>query len=107
MAEVSIKGTVDRVFFDNKGFNVVEKFKTKTGEERSRRFTAWFTSPQTISAGDFVSIKGLLDSKIAEFTGKDGQQKQIVELSVNNAVLSGQGIPTPSAPFEPVEELPF
>jgi len=104
MAEVSIKGTVDRVFFDNKGFNVVEKFKTKTGEERSRRFTAWFTSPQTISAGDFVSIKGLLDSKIAEFTGKDGLQKQIVELSVNNAVL-GEGVVSPVIVVD--EELPF
>ena len=104
MAEVTIKGTVDRVFFDNKGFNVVEKFKTKTGDERSRRFTAWFTSPQTISAGDSVTIKGLLDAKIAEFTGNDGNQKQIVELSINNSVLGDGAV---SATVVPAEEMPF
>ena len=102
MAEVIIKGTVDRTFFENKGFNVVEKFKTKTGEERSRRFTVWFTAPQNISVGDAITVKGLLDSKIAEFTGKDGQQKQIVELSVNNAVIDGNLVKAIAN-----EDLPF
>ena len=105
MAEVTIKGAVDRVFYDNKGFNVVEKFKTKTGEG-SQRYTIWFTAPQTVAVGDVISVTGLLGNKIAEFTGNDGNQKQIVELSVNNAVLAGQAIPTPSVPVAPLD-LPF
>ena len=106
MAEVTIKAaTVDRVFYDNKGFNVVEKFKTKTGEG-SQRYTIWFTAPQTVAVGDVISVTGLLGNKIAEFTGNDGNQKQIVELSVNNAVLAGQAIAhTPIAPA--LEDLPF
>jgi len=105
MAEVTIKGAVDRVFYDNKGFNVVEKFKTKTGEG-SQRYTIWFTEPQTVAVGDVITVKGLLGNKIAEFTGNDGNQKQIVELSVNNAVLAGQAIATPSEPVAPLD-LPF
>ena len=66
--------------------------------------TVTATASESISAGDFVSIKGLLDSKIAEFTGKDGLQKQIVELSINNAVL-GDGKVSPVIVVD--EELPF
>ena len=106
MAEVTIKNaTVDRVFYDNKALSIVEKFKTKTGEG-SQRYTIWFTAPHAIAVGDVVSVTGLLGNKIAEFMGNDGNQKQIVELSVNNAVLAGQAISAPPAP-PALEDLPF
>lgn len=102
MATIKVTGTVDRVFYDNKGFAIVEQYKTKTGEIKNKRYTAWFTSPQGFAQGATITVEGLHDAKVTDWTNKDGELKHSAEVSINNAVLVG----VEQAPASN-EDLPF
>lgn len=102
MATIKVTGTVDRVFYDNKGFAIVEQYKTKTGETKSKRYTAWFTTPQGFAQGATITVEGLHDAKVTDWTNKDGELKHSAEVSINNAVLVGTE-PAPAV----TEDAPF
>ncbi len=90
MAVIEVKGTISRIFYENKGLEVTESFDTKTGDTINKRYTVWLKQPTNLSVGDGVSVKGLYSSEIDNWTNKDGEAKQSIKVSINNP----QVIPT-------------
>jgi len=103
MATIKVTGTVDRVFYDNKGFALIESYKTKAGETRTKRYTAWFSAPQGFAQGATITVEGLHDAKVSDWTNKDGEVKHSAEVSINNAVV----LESNPFPTESKEDLPF
>jgi hypothetical protein len=100
MAQVSVTGTVDRIFFDGKGVSVVEKRSSK-GVDFVEAYTCWFTTPPVLREGDTVNVSGLLSKKIDSYLDKEGNSKQKFVLVINNTQLAG------ATPVAPVDDLPF
>lgn len=104
MANVTLTGTVDRIFFEGKGLSVVEK-RTNKGVDFTEFYTVWFTTAPAVREGDTVAVSGLLGKKIDTYTDKEGNPKQKFVLVVNNAQL--QGAPNSVASVVPAADLPF
>jgi hypothetical protein len=100
MAQVSVTGTVDRIFFDGKGLSVIES-RTNKGTTFTEAYTCWFQAAPAVREGDTVAVNGLLGKKIDTYTDKEGNPKQKFVLVVNNAQLAG------ATPAAPVDDLPF
>lgn len=90
MAFVTVKATVERVFFEGKGFALIEEYKTKDGETRVNRFTAWFDQAPNLKEQQTAVFTGILSTKLEEFEGRDGQKKQKVAVSINKAQLKSE-----------------
>lgn len=108
MATVEVKGEVVGLVFGNKGVQILETFKSKDGEKRDARYTAWLDSPtNTLQVGQKVSARGLLSASIGNYKNKDGEEKTVVNLSINFATIKLDGIEAPA--FTPTHEdaLPF
>ena len=96
MAVIEVTGTVARIFFNGKGVSIAEPYKTATGETKSRKYTAWFTSPVDFREGITGTFKGTLSAKIELWTNADGSPKldntgkqgQSVTLSINDTVFT-------------------
>jgi hypothetical protein len=105
MATIEVNGRINRLFYENKGVEVVEAYKTKSGDEKERRYTVWLNTPTQMQIGDEVQVKGLFSAEVDEWTGKDGQPRHSVKTSINNPLLV---LREPGAGFSPThEELPF
>lgn len=103
MAQIEVKGEVVGLVFQNKGLQIVEKFKTKNGEG-TQRYTAWLDEATNIPVGSKVTAKGLLSAQLGNYTNKEGEAKSVVNLSINFATVTVDGEQT--APLFK-EELPF
>lgn len=122
MAFVTVTATVERVFFDGKGLALVEEYKTKDGEVKTNRFTAWFDEAPGLAVNSQGTFSGILSTKIEEFEGRDGETKRVVGVSLNKAKVKegvGQGIGRAEIDYAksvpagwaevptPVEDAPF
>ena len=104
MAFISIEGEITRSFFQDKGFEVTETYNTKDGE-RKNRYTLWFNEPQQLQVGDTGVFSGTLSTKIDSYTNKDGEQKQVVVVSVNNAKWKVAAKSAPVAAPAPARDI--
>lgn len=84
MATIYVNGEVKRTFFEGKGLEVVESYKSKDGETRERRFTVWFSEPHGYEPGASIEVSGLLSAEVDAYEGTDGQTRHAVKLTVNN-----------------------
>lgn len=75
MASITVTGTVSRIFYDNKGADIVEYFPKKDGSTGEKKFKAWFDAPQSFVVGDAVTVTGLHSAVIEDWTDKDGNPK--------------------------------
>jgi hypothetical protein len=98
MATIEVKGEVAGLVYGNKGIQILESYKTKEGETRSARYTAWLDEPTNIQPGTKIKAKGLLSASIGNYTDKNQEQKSVVNLSINFATVTVEG---------KQEELPF
>ena len=98
MATIEVKGEVGGLVFNNKGIQILESYKTKEGETRVARYTAWLDAPTNIAVGTKVKARGLLSAQIGNYKNKDGEDKQAVNLSINFATVTVEGTE---------EQLPF
>jgi hypothetical protein len=108
MATIEVKGEVVGLVFGNKGVQILETFKSKDGEKRDARYTAWLDSPtSSLQVGQKVSARGLLSASIGNYKNKEGEDKTIVNLSINFATIKLDGSEAPA--FAPTNEeaLPF
>jgi hypothetical protein len=113
MAKITILGTATRIFYNNLGVEVSETFKGFNGTVKTRKYTAWFSSPVEFSEGATGEFSGNLSTKIDEYTSKvDGQKKQAVVVQINDSefIPTTLGFSAPSS--EPattpvVDLLPF
>lgn len=115
MATITVTGTVTRVFYENKGIEVTEFYKSKDGEQKQRKYTAWFEQAQRLTNGSSGTFTGQLAAVIDEWKNADGTPKldnqgkpgRSVKLSINGASFQpDRDIPTPSIPYQ-ADELPF
>ena len=108
MATIEIKGEVVGLVFGNKGVQILETYKSKDGEKRDARYTAWLDSPtSTLQVGQKVSARGLLSASVGNYKNKEGEDKTVVNLSINFATIKLDGSEAPA--FAPTHEeaLPF
>lgn len=108
MATIEVKGEIVGLVFQNKGVQILETFKSKDGEKRDARYTAWLDAPTTsLQVGQKVSARGLLSASIGNYKNKDGEDKTVVNLSINFATIKLDGSEAPA--FAPTHEdaLPF
>ena len=110
MATITVKGSITRVFFENKGFEVTEFYTTKTGEQKTRKYTAWFEQPQRLANGMTGTFTGTHAAVIDEWKNADGTPKldntgkpgKSVKVSINGATfISDTTAPTIT------DDLPF
>lgn len=99
MATVEVKGEVAGLVYQNKGVQILETYKTKDGETKVARYTAWLDEPTNIAPGTKVKAKGLLSTAIGNFKDKEGNDKSVVNVSINFASITIEQ--------EAKEELPF
>ena len=108
MATIEVKGEIVGLVFQNKGVQILETFKSKDGEKRDARYTAWLDAPTTtLQVGQKVSARGLLSASIGNYKNKEGEDKTVVNLSINFATIKLDGSEAPT--FAPTHEdaLPF
>ena len=82
MANITLTGTVDRVFFDGKGLAITEVTHVK-GHDFKETYTCWFAEAPAVSLGDTVTVSGKLGKKIEAYTSKTGEARQSFNLIVN------------------------
>jgi hypothetical protein len=101
MAVVKVSGKVSKVFgASNQGLNLVESYKSATGEDYTRSYTVWFANAHGIAEGSEVTVFGQLSTKIEDYEDRNGQPARKVKLDVNNAQVDAPVAPVAtSTPF--------
>jgi hypothetical protein len=108
MATIEVKGEIVGLVFQNKGVQILETFKSKDGEKRDARYTAWLDSPtNSLQVGQKVSARGLLSASIGNYKNKEGEEKTVVNLSINFATIKLDGSEAPAMTATHDEPLPF
>lgn len=110
MATIEVKGTATRIFYENRGVEVVEFFKTRDGEIAQRKYTAWFDKPVGFDLNAEGVFTGLLSAVIEEWKNPDGTPKmnregkpgQSVKISINGASFT----PDANSPQRKVLDVP-
>lgn len=84
MAWVNIQnGTVERLFYGDKGVAIVEKFNKRDGTEGKAYFTGFSDEPLGLSVGDTGRFSGSLSVKVDEWE-KDGETRHTAKVTLNN-----------------------
>lgn len=96
MAIVNVNGTITRTFFNGKGAEVTESWKSN-GETMSKRWAAFFDQPHGLSEGDIVEVSGMHGDKLDEWE-KDGETRRTVKRTLNKARLNSGNSSSTSAP---------
>lgn len=87
MAKVSLKNVqVTRVFQEGKAADVIETFKTRDGEGKTK-FTLWFREPHGLVEGAIIDAEGLLSARLREFESQTDGTVRYVQLSINNPTV--------------------
>lgn len=119
MATIEVKGFATRIFFEDRGVEVTEFFRTKDGEQAQRKYTAWFEKPVQFAVNAEGIFRGQLSSVIDEWKNADGTPKLnregkpgiSVKTSINGASFEPTvaPIPVPNVPdsWAKVDDLPF
>lgn len=97
MAKITLnKVQVTRVFWDGKGAQVVETYKTQAGE-RSTRYSLFFDEPHGLPEGSVIDVEGLLSASVDEYEKRDGSGVGYsVALKVNKPRVSNIDSPVQS-----------
>jgi hypothetical protein len=110
MASITVNGTVTRLFFADKGVEISEYYKSKTGETKSRKYTAWFTEPVGFPVGSSGTFSGTLTTKVDSYVSKmDGETKYVAVVAINDAKFIGSTGTAATMPEVNVsdDEMPF
>jgi hypothetical protein len=101
MATVKVTGKVSKVFGASaQGLSLVESYKSATGEDYTRIWTAWFAVAHNLDVDAEVTLVGQLSTKIEEYQDRNGNPARKVKLDINNAQLDAvKAAPAVSAPF--------
>ena len=112
MAKIIVLGTVTRLFYKDMGVEVSESYKSRDGETKFRRYTAWFTEPVNFSDGATGEFSGQLSTKIDTYTGKDGVERQTIKVQINDTEFKATSLgfaplTTAAAPAVEPDLMPF
>ena len=93
MAVVKVSGKVSKVFgASSQGLNLVESYKSGTGEDYTRTYTVWFAVAHGLVEGQEVTVFGQLSTKIEDYQDRNGQPARKVKLDINNAQLDAPAV---------------
>jgi hypothetical protein len=87
MASIEVKGKIGRIFYENKGLEIIETYTTKAGKEVNAYFTVWLKTPSMFTVGDEVKVKGLYSHEISEWDN-EGETKRKIKVSINNPLVT-------------------
>jgi hypothetical protein len=87
MASIEVKGKISRIFYENKGLEIIETYTNKAGKEVNAYFTVWLKTPTILSVGDEVKVRGLYSHEISEWDN-EGETKRKVKVSINNPLVT-------------------
>jgi hypothetical protein len=87
MASIEVKGKIGRIFYENKGLEVIETYTNKAGKEENTYFTVWLNTPGTFVVGDEVKVRGLYSHEISEWDN-EGETKRKIKVSINNPLVT-------------------
>ena len=110
MASITVNGTVTRLFFADKGVEVTEYYKSRTGETKGRKYTAWFNDPVGFPVGSTGTFSGTLTTKVDSYVSKmDGETKYIAVVQINDAKFIGSNGTAAATPEvnQVADEMPF
>jgi hypothetical protein len=100
MAVIKVSGKVSKVFgASNQGLEILETYKSATGEDWTRSYTVWFAVAHNQTEGSEVTVYGQLSTKIEDYEDRNGQPARKVKLDINNAQIDVPPAPVMSAPF--------
>lgn len=91
MAFTEIEGTITRTFYQGKGAELTETFKTREGSEGKKVWSMWFKSPHGLAEGDSGKFRGSHADKVDEWE-KDGEKRHTIKRSINNAISIEGGV---------------
>lgn len=83
MAIITLRDVqVTRVFWEGKGAQVLERYKTQYGD-KEQRYSIFFDEPHGLAEGTIITLDGVLGVKIDEYENKQGEKKQSIAITVN------------------------
>jgi hypothetical protein len=95
MAIVSLRDVqVSRVFYEGRGAEVIERYKTQAGNGE-KRYTVWFDEAHGLAEGSVITVDGLLGVKLEEYTNDQGEPKQKVSIFLNKPQVKKVDSPVP------------
>lgn len=109
MAKTTITGQVGNIGWEGKRVSVWESYTftlKDSSYEKKRLWTIWFDKATDLVKDMEVTIEGDLSTKLGEYDAKDGTKKQVVEHSLNNAIITWQGVAAAPVLIDD-DELPF
>ena len=87
MPQIQVAGDVHMIRWEGKRISIWENVALPNGQEGSRLWTCWFSTPTEAQEQDWVEIRGELSTKIGQYTNKAGEEKTVVEHHIQNAEL--------------------
>lgn len=103
MAIVSIaEAVVKRSFYDGKGVEVAEQFKSRDGKDMEKIYSLFFDEPQSFAPGTRVKVSGLLSVKASIWVRDDADDTAVAKINLNSPrveVLGGASVDEDEAPF--------
>lgn len=103
MAIVNIaEAVVKRSFYDGKGVEVAEQFKSREGKDMEKKYTLFFDEAQSFATGTKVKVSGLLSVKARIWVRDDAEDTAVADIVLNSPrveVLGGASADDDEAPF--------
>lgn len=85
MAIVSIaEAIVKRSFYNDKGLEIAEQFKTRDGKDGERKYTLFFDAPHSYKPGQKVKASGLLSVKARIWQREDAEDIAVADVVLNS-----------------------
>lgn len=85
MAIVNIaEATVKRSFWNDKGLEIAETFKTREGKDAEKKYTLFFDEPHGYTPGQKVKASGLLQVKARIWVRDDAEDTAVADIILNS-----------------------
>lgn len=100
MATVYIKeAIVKRSFYNDKGLEIAEQFKTRDGKDAEKKYTLFFDEAQSFAPGTKVNASGLLSVKARIWVRDDAEDTAVADIVLNNPKVEVVGGSTDDNPW--------
>lgn len=87
MAFINIKNATVNRHIPGYGFEAVNTFTDRNGNERKERYTIW-TKDHEPPIGQIMDISGILSTKVEEYTNQAGELIRYAAVHVNNPKIT-------------------
>lgn len=92
MATITIENATVENLLGQKGYTVSTVVRDASGSEKKLYYKIWSSTPQ-LQGARLGKIVGDLSVRLEEYTDKNGQQKQVAAIHVNNPQFDSADAP--------------